>query len=214
LSARRAQARADRAAVATAVESGLPTQAKMPLYGILAIFPALLMLVSILGVIGPSATQPLIDNLGSVAPGPAKDIVTSALRNLQKSQGAAGAVFVLALAIALWSSSQYVAAFMRASNAIHGVEEGRPLWKTLPTRLLLTLVLLLMVAALAVAVTFTGPLAKEVGNILGVGSAALTLWGIAKWPLILLGVMTIFALLHWGAPTSGTPSSAGSAPEA
>jgi membrane protein len=103
---------------------------------------------------------------------------------------------------------------MRASNVIYGVEEGRPLWKTLPTRLLLTLVLLLMVAALAVAVTFTGPLAKEVGNLLGVGSAALTVWGIAKWPLILLGVMTIFALLDWGAPTSGTPSSAGSAPEA
>src|SRR3954462_7075862 len=82
-------------------------------YGILAIFPALLALVSVLGLIGPSATQPLIDNLGTVAPGPAKDIFTSAIQNLQKNQGAAGIAFVIGLGVALWSASGYVAAFMR-----------------------------------------------------------------------------------------------------
>src|SRR5919109_1784017 len=107
--------------------------AALTYYGVLAIFPALLALVSILGLIGASATQPLIDNLGTVAPGPAKDIVTNALRNLQKSQGAAGVLFVVGLAGALWSASGYVGAFMRASNAICDVEEGRPIWKTLPT---------------------------------------------------------------------------------
>jgi membrane protein len=179
--------------------------AALTYYGVLAIFPALLALVSILGLIGPSATQPLIDNLGSVAPGPAKDIVTSALRNLQKSQGAAGLALVLGLAIALWSASGYVAAFMRASNAIYGVEEGRPLWRTLPKRVLLTVVLLLLVAAIAVAVTFTGPLAEEAGNVIGAGSAALTVWDIAKWPVILLGVITMFALLYFSAPNVRHP---------
>jgi membrane protein len=179
--------------------------AALTYYGILSIFPALLALVSILGLIGQSATQPLIDNLGSVAPGPAKQIVTSALHNLQKSQGAAGILFVVGLAGALWSASGYVAAFMRASNAIYDIEEGRPIWKTLPTRVLTTLVLLVMLAAVAVAVTVTGPLADQVGRLLGIGSAATTAWDIAKWPVILLVVMTMFALLYWAAPNVRHP---------
>src|SRR5919201_397374 len=96
--------------------------AALTYYGILSIFPALLVLVSILGLIGKSATQPLIDNLGKVAPGPAQDIFTSAIENLQGSQGAAGVFFVIGLAAAIWSASGYVAAFMRASNAIYDVE--------------------------------------------------------------------------------------------
>src|SRR5207249_9912743 len=103
-------------------------------YGILSIFPALLALVSILGLIGNSATQPLLDNLAKVAPGPAQQIFTSAIQNLQKSQGAAGILLVVGLAGAIWSASGYVAAFMRASNAIYDVGEGRPIWKALPTR--------------------------------------------------------------------------------
>src|ERR687888_1600515 len=179
--------------------------AALTYYGILAIFPALLALVSILGVIGASATQPLIDNLGTVAPGPARDIVTSALRNLQKSQGAAGVLFIVGLAGALWSASGYVAAFMRASNAIYEVGEGRPIWKTLPTRVLTTLVLLVMLAVVALAVTFTGPLAEQAGNVIGVGSAALTAWDIAKWPVILVLVMFMFAILYWAAPNVKHP---------
>src|ERR671916_3009948 len=117
--------------------------AALTYYGVLAIFPALIVLVSILGLVGSSATQPLIDNLGSVAPGPAREIFTSAIENLQGSQGAAGVLFIVGLLGALWSASGYVAAFMRASNAIYDIEEGRPVWKTLPVRVGLTLVLLL-----------------------------------------------------------------------
>jgi membrane protein len=179
--------------------------AALTYYGILAIFPALLALVSLLGLVGDSATQPLIDNLGKVAPGPAKDIFTSAIQNLQKSQGAAGVLFVVGLATALWSASGYVAAFMRASNAIYDVEEGRPIWKTLPTRVLTTLVLLVMLAAVAIGVTLTGGLAKEVGNVLGVGSSAVDVWNIAKWPVILLVVITMFAILYWAAPNVKHP---------
>src|SRR4051812_33613659 len=179
--------------------------AALTYYGILAIFPALLALISILGVIGASATQPLIDNLGSVAPGPAKQIATSALQNLQKSQGAAGVLFIVGLAGALWSASGYVAAFMRASNAIYDVGEGRPIWKALPTRVLTTLVLLVMLAVVAIGVTFTGGLAKQAGNVLGVGGTAITVWNIAKWPVILVLVMTMFAVLYWAAPNVKHP---------
>ncbi len=179
--------------------------AALTYYGILAIFPALLALVSILGLVGQSATQPLIDNLSSVAPGPAKDILTSALKNLQKGQGAAGILFIVGLGGAIWSASGYVAAFMRASNAIYDVEEGRPIWKTVPTRVLTTVVLLLMLVAVAVGVAVTGPLADQVGKLLGIGSTATTVWDIAKWPVILLVVITMFAVLYWATPNVKHP---------
>jgi membrane protein len=180
--------------------------AALTYYGVLAIFPALLALVSILGLIGSSATQPLIDNLGTVAPGPAKDIFTSAIQNLQDSEGAAGVLLVVGLAGALWSASGYVGAFMRASNSIYDVEEGRPVWKTLPTRVLTTVALLLMLAAVAVAVTFTGPLAEQAGNLFGVGATAIDVWNLAKWPVILLVVITMFAILYWAAPNVRHPT--------
>jgi membrane protein len=179
--------------------------AALTYYGVLAIFPALLALVSVLGLIGPSATQPLIDNLGAVAPGPAKQIVTSAVQNLQRNGGAAGVLFIIGIAGALWSASGYVAAFMRASNAIYEVGEGRPIWKTVPTRVLTTVVLLVMLAAVTIAVTLTGGLAQQVGKLLGIGDAAVTVWDIAKWPVILAVVITMFAILYWAAPNVKHP---------
>jgi len=179
--------------------------AALTYYGILAIFPALLVLVSVLGLIGESATQPLIDNLGQVAPGPAQDIFTSAIQNLQGSQGAAGVFFIIGLVAALWSASGYVAAFMRASNSIYDIEEGRPIWKTLPTRVGLTAVLLVLLAISAVAVTLSGGLAKEVGGLIGLSDTAVTVWNIAKWPVLLLVVSFMFALLYYAAPNVKHP---------
>jgi membrane protein len=179
--------------------------AALTYYGILAIFPALLALVSILGLIGHSATQPLIDNLDKLAPGPARDIFTNAIRNLEKGRGAAGILFVVGLAGALWSASGYVGAFMRASNAIYGVDEGRPIWKTIPTRVLTTVVLVVMLAVLVVGVTFTGGLAKQVGHLLGIGGTAITVWNIAKWPVIAFVVINMFAILYWAAPNVKHP---------
>ena len=179
--------------------------AALTYYGILAIFPMLIVLVSILGLVGTSATQPLIDNLGKVAPGPAQQIFTSAITNLQKSQGTAGVLFVVGLVGALWSASGYVAAFMRASNAIYDVEEGRPIWKTAPVRLSVTLVLVVLLAVSAVAVVLTGGLAKQVGNVIGVGSSAVTAWDIAKWPVLLLVISLMFAILYWASPNVKQP---------
>jgi len=179
--------------------------AALTYYGILSIFPALIALTSVLGLIGSSATQPLIDNLGAVAPGPAKDIFTSAIQNLQKSQGAAGVLFVVGLAGALWSASGYVAAFMRASNSIYDIEEGRPIWKTAPVRIAVTVVLLTLVIISAVAVAVTGGLAKQVGNLIGVGDTAVTVWDVAKWPVLLLIVSFMFAFLYWAAPNVKHP---------
>jgi membrane protein len=154
--------------------------------------------------VGQSATQPLIDNLGKVAPGPAQEIFTSAIKNLQKSQGAAGIAFVIGIATALWSASAYVAAFMRASNAIYDIEEGRPIWKTAPVRVGVTLVLVILLIVCAVAVVFTGGLAQQAGNVLGLGSQFLDVWDIAKWPVLLLIVSLMFAILYWASPNAKT----------
>jgi membrane protein len=179
--------------------------AALTYYGVLAIFPALIALVSVLGLIGPSATEPLINNLGSVAPGPAKQIFTNAIHGLEHSRGAAGILFVVGIASAIWSASGYIGAFMRASNAIYEVEEGRPFYVKRPVQLAITVVLLLMLALSAVAVVITGGLAKQVGNLLGIGGTAVTVWDIAKWPVLILLVAVMFSILYWAAPNVKQP---------
>ena len=179
--------------------------AALTYYGVLAIFPMLIVLVSILGLIGNSVTQPLIDNLGKVAPGAAKQIFTSAIHNIQSNQGTAGVLAIVGLLGALWSASGYVGAFMRASNVIWDVEEGRPIWKTIPVRLAVTVVTLLLLTAGAIAVTFTGGLAKQVGNVIGVGSTAVQIWDIAKWPVLIVLVAVMLAILYYAAPNVKQP---------
>ena len=174
--------------------------AALTYYAILSIFPALIVLVSILGLAGDSATQALLDNIQQLGPGPAQDIVSGAIREISGSQGAAGVALILGLAAALWSASGYVGAFSRASNVIYEVEEGRPFWKLRPLQVALTLTLLLLVAFSAIAVVLSGPLADEVGSVLGVHGTAVTVWDLVKWPAIVLVVLTMVAILYYAAP--------------
>jgi len=179
--------------------------AALTYYGILAIFPALIALVSILGLIGTSATKPLLDNLGSFSPGPAHQILANALNGLTQSRSGAGILFVVGLAGALWSASGYIGAFIRASNRIWDVEEGRPIWRILPLRLFVTVLILLLLAASAFAVVVTGPLADRVGKLIGIGGAAVTAWDIAKWPVLILVVSFMFSLLYYATPNVRHP---------
>jgi membrane protein len=179
--------------------------AALTYYGVLAIFPMLIVLVSILGLVGHSATQPLIENLNKVAPGPAKEIFTSAIKNIQSSKGTAGILFIVGLAGGLWSASGYIGAFMRASNIIWDVREGRPIWKTIPVRLAVTLLTVVLLTVSAVAVVLTGALAKETGNLIGVGQSAVTVWDIAKWPVLVLLVGLMLAILYYASPNVRHP---------
>jgi membrane protein len=179
--------------------------AALTYYGILAIFPALIAVVSILGLIGTSATKPLLDNLGSFAPGPAHQILANALHGLTQSRSGAGILFVVGLAGALWSASGYIGAFIRASNRIWDVEEGRPIWRILPLRLFITVLMLLLLAASAFAVVVTGPLADRVGKLLGIGGAAVTAWDMAKWPVLILVVSFMFTILYYASPNVRHP---------
>jgi membrane protein len=179
--------------------------AALTYYGVLAIFPAAIALISIVGLVGHSATGPLIDHLGKLAPGTARQVFISAIQGLQKSRGGAGVLFVVGILGSLWAASSYVAAFMRASNAIYDVAEGRPLWMTYPVRLAVTIVMVLLLTAGALAVVITGDLAGQVGKLLGVGGSAVTAWDIAKWPVLLLVVGVMFAILYWASPNVKQP---------
>src|SRR5829696_7750940 len=158
--------------------------AALTYYSVLSIFPALVVLVSLIGLAGRSTIQTLLDNLGQVAPGSVNQILEGAIRSLQQTRGSAGVLALVGLAAALWSASNYIAAFMRASNAIYDVPEGRPVWKTLPIRIAVTVVVMVLLAASAVAVA-TGGLADRIGRLLGLGSAVVTAWDLAKWPVLL-----------------------------
>ena len=178
--------------------------AALTYYGVLSIFPALLALVAVLGLIGSSAIQPLIDNLGAVAPGQAKDIIEGALESAQRGNGA-GIMFVVSLAGAIWAASGYVSGFMDASNAIYDIEEGRSIWKKLPLRVGITVLMLVLLTAGALAVVLTGPIAEQAGNLFGVGSSAVAAWDIVKWPVLALIVSFMFALLYYASPNVKQP---------
>ena len=179
--------------------------ASLTYYTVLAIFPALIALVSIVGLLGSSVTDTLLENVGSLAPGPAKEILTSTIENLANSQGAAGIAFIIGIVLALNSASSYISAFTRASNSIYDVEEGRPIWKLKPLQILIALALILMLVLIATAVTVSGPLAAEVGKVIGLSDAAVTVWDFAKIPLVLVLVSFMIAFLYWSAPNVKQP---------
>jgi membrane protein len=174
--------------------------AALTYYGVQAMFPGLLVLVSILGLLGRSTTQSLIDNLGQVAPGSVKSFIESVITNSQKQKSAAGIAGIVGLVLALWSASGYVSAFMRSANAVYGIGEGRPIWKTAPVRLGITLFTVIGLVAGLVIVVATGTVAKQIGSALGVGSTAITVWEIAKWPVLLLIFVLILAVLYAAGP--------------
>jgi membrane protein len=176
--------------------------AALTYYGIQSIFPGLLVLVSLLGLLGKSATQPVITKLANSAPSSVRGVVLNAMVHLQHSHAAAGVLAVAGIVWGVRSASNYVAAFMRASNAIYDVPEGRPFWKTLPIRLAVTFVILVLLVASALIVVLTGGLATRVGQALGIGSVAVTAWDIAKWPVLLIIVSIMFAILYWASPNA------------
>jgi membrane protein len=179
--------------------------AALTYFGVLAIFPGMLVLVSLLGLIGKANAQKILDNLGQVAPGGVKTFLTTVINQVQGKAGMAGLAAIIGLALALWSASGYVAAFMRASNAIYDVDEGRPIWKTAPLRLVTTIALVVMLLAALVMVIVTGPIAGQVGKAFGIGDTAVTIWNIVKWPVLLVVVSLMFSLLYAVAPNVKQP---------
>jgi membrane protein len=176
--------------------------AALTYYGILALFPALLVLVSLLGIVGRSATNDVLDNITQLTPGAARDVLTNAVGQLQGNAGIGSVMAIVGLVLAVWSASGYVAAFIRTSNAVYDISEGRPVWRVLPVRVGVTVVLMVLAVVSALIVVFTGGLARQAGTALGIGDTALTVWSIAKWPVLVVLVTIMIAILYWATPNA------------
>lgn len=186
-------------------EDNLPdSAAALTYYAVLSIFPALIALLSIVGLV--MSPQKIIstatDLVSSIGPDSAVDTFKGPINNLASSTGTAGVLLIVGIVGALWTASGYVGAFMRASNVIYEVEEGRSFIKLRPLQMLVTLVLILLQALTLIALVVSGPLAQKAGSALGVGDAAVTAWRFAKWPVMLLVVVLIFCVLYYASPNA------------
>jgi membrane protein len=179
--------------------------AALTYYSVLSLFPAIVVLVSLVGIIGESATGPLIENIEQLAPGQARDILVDVVRELSAASGTAGLAAIIGLVSAIWAASGYIGGFIRASNTIYEIEEGRPAWKTIPLQIVLTLTMVILLAVCALGVVVTGTVADRVGRMLGLGSTGVLIWDIAKWPVLALLISLAIALLYWASPNVRHP---------
>ncbi|MDG4789163.1 YihY/virulence factor BrkB family protein [Micromonospora sp. WMMD1102] len=175
--------------------------AALTYYGVLSLFPVLLVLVAVLGLLGDAAVRGVRNVVRDVVPAAsARDILLTGIDQVQGSTGTAGVVAVLGILGAFWTASGYLGAFTRAANVIYDVPEGRPLARTLLLRVGLTALVGLLVLVSLVLLVFSGRLSAQLGRRLGVGEAGVTAWDIGKWPVLVLLVSLIFAVLYWAAP--------------
>jgi membrane protein len=176
--------------------------AALTYYSLMALFPALIALVSIVGLFADPRTtaQKLTEIITQLGPSSGAQTFAGPIRSITSNQSAAGILFVVGLLTSLWAASGYVGAFIRASAVVYETPEGRPFWKLRPLQLVVTLGIVLLVALLALALVLTGPVVDAFAGPLGIGSTATTIWDIAKWPVMLAVVLTIVAVLYYAAP--------------
>ncbi len=179
--------------------------AALTYFGVLSIFPAILVLVSILGMLGRSTTDTFVSNVDQLAPGGVRTFLNGVIDQTQGKVGAASAAAIVGILLAVWSASGYVVAFMRASNSIYHVKEGRPIWKAAPVRFAVTVAVLVLLVISALIVVFTGPVATQFGHALGLGDAGVLAWDVAKWPVLLIVVTVMLSLLYWACPNVKQP---------
>jgi membrane protein len=180
--------------------------AALTYYSVLSIFPAAIVLVAILGVFGshPETTNALLRIVDELGPSSAVETFRSPIESVVRNKGGAGALLGVGLLGALWSASGYVGAFMRASNVTYQVEQRR-FWRNTPLRIAITVVMVLLLAIVAMAIVLTGPLAEAVGKVIGLSSVAVTVWNIAKWPVLVVLVMAMISVLFYLAPNVRQP---------
>jgi membrane protein len=176
--------------------------AALTYYAVLSVVPGLIVLISILGLVGRNVASRVESQVQSLAPGSSAAFVHSLITQAQHHKSGAGITLAVGLAIALWSTSSYVNAFRQASNIIYGIGEGRPIWKTISLRLGVTVVAVIVLVVGACIVVVSGPVANQVGNAVGAGRAAVLVWDIAKWPVLLILVSFLLAILFWASPNA------------
>jgi len=176
--------------------------AALTYYGLLALFPAMIALVGVLGLFGDpqTTTTKITDIITQIGPASAAETFKDPIETITSNRSGAGLAFVIGLLAALWSASGYVGAFMRASNVIYETPEGRPIWKLRPLQMLVTLVLVILMAVIALSLVLTGPIVEAVAEPIGIGSTAITVWNIAKWPVLIALFVIMLSILYYSSP--------------
>jgi len=167
--------------------------AALAYYGILSALPAMLVLVSILGLIGqdPRATETLIEIIDRVGGGGLTNALRQPLDGIVRSARGAGSLLSIGILVTLWTASRYVGAFMRANNTIYRVPETRAFWKLAPLHVVITIVLVILVAIMLFASVLTGRVARAIGDVIRLGPETVALWDDAR-PYVLLGTLVFF----------------------
>jgi membrane protein len=178
--------------------------AALTYYGLLSLFPALLALVSLVGLFGdPEATtEKVTEIVTALGPESAADTFAGPIESITSNRGAAGLTLVIGLATALWSASAYIGAFIRASNVIYEMPEGRPFWKLRPLQLLVTLTMIVLIAVVALGLVLTGPIVEAIAEPIGLSDTAITVWDVAKWPVLAALFVTMIAVLYYASPNA------------
>jgi len=181
--------------------------AALTYYGLLSLFPALIVLVAIVGLFGDpkSTTKSLTDIVDALGPSSAASTFAAPIKSITSHRAASGVLVFVGLAAALWAASGYVGAFFRAANVIYETPEGRPFWKLRPLQVGVALAMVVLLALVALALVLTGPIVHTVGDAIGVGSTAQDIWNVAKWPVLLAVVLLMFATLYHAAPNARLP---------
>jgi membrane protein len=178
--------------------------AALTYYAVLSLFPALLVLVSLVGLFASPerVTKVLTDTVSQLGPASAAKTFQGPIESITANRGAAGVMFVVGVLSALWAASGYVSAFADASNTIYEVEEGRPFWKLKPLQVVITFVLIVLASLVALALVLSGPVVGALGASLGISDMALTAWRLAKWPAMVILVLVIFGALYYTSPNA------------
>lgn len=176
--------------------------AALTYYGLLSLFPALIAMLSLIGIFGDpkTTTDTLTEIITEIGPASAAETFEGPIDSIVENQGAAGFAFIFGLAAALWSASGYVGAFTRASNIIYETPEGRPFWKLRPLQIVVTLAMIILMALLAIGLVVSGPVAEAIAGPVGLSSTAVDVWNIAKWPVMALIFIVMVNLLYYSTP--------------
>jgi membrane protein len=172
--------------------------AALTYYGVLALFPALVALLSIIGLL--TDPQKLTDALTAVVPQQSARTLNPVIEQIAGNTSTAGFALILGIAGAVWSASGYVGAFTRAANVVYETPEGRKIWKLKPLQLLVTLIGILFAAVIVAMLVLSGPVVDAVGQAIGLGETAKTIWNVVKWPVMLVVLALMIAVLYYATP--------------
>lgn len=179
--------------------------ASLVYYAVLALGPAIIAVVSILGLFSPGTISALsTDVLKPALPPSTFSIVSGLITNASKAPGA-GVGLAIGIVGALWSASGYVGAFGRAMNRIYSIPEGRPVWKLRPTQLGVTALVVVLVVLGALLLVSAGPVVEQFAKVIGLGPVAVVVFQVVKWPILIAFAIIGVAVLYYFSPNVRQP---------